>query len=176
MNLLKSAIILALITVTAALQTAAKDKKQKEQNAPNAPKTAVVAVAEPQVETTITPPEAPAPELQGALTWQEKRLIREYVEGSAIVTPRGRTAHKLPPGLAGRVDPGVQLEAGWEKKLLRGEVLTQPVFSQCKSLPREIAVRLPSPQAGTILLALEGRIIRVVQKTRQILDVYDLTR
>jgi len=195
MNVLKSAIILALITVTAVLDTAAKDKKQKEQNASktpvaeqNAPKTAVAAVAQPQVnapktaaapaaqpqvETTTTAPEAPSPELYGAITWQEKRLVREYIEGAAASTPRGRTAHKLSAELAGAVDPGVQLESGWEKKLLRGEILTLPVFSQCKPLPREIAVRLPAAPAGTVLVALEGRIIRLVRQTRQILDVYD---
>jgi hypothetical protein len=32
---------------------------------------------------------------------------------------------------------------------------------------------MPAAPAGTVLVALEGRVIRLAQQTRQILDVYD---
>src|SRR4051812_30398736 len=132
MNIVKSSIILALITVTAALQSAAKDKKQRDSKGP---KDEAVAVAQPQVEASVSAPEAPLAPPPGALTLREKRIIQDYVEGSAVVTPRGRATHRLPASLVGKTQEGVQLPPGWQKTVHRGAILPQPVFSQCQLLP-----------------------------------------
>jgi hypothetical protein len=173
MNIVKSSIILALITVTAALQTAAKDKKQKDSKGP---KDEAVAVAQPQVEASVSAPEGPASPPPGALTMREKRIIQDYVEGSAVVTPRGRASHRLPASLVGKTEEGVQLPPGWQKTVYRGAILPLPIFTQSQALPREITVRLPAQPPGTQLVAVQGYIVRIVEKTHEILDVYNVTR
>ena len=103
----------------------------------------------------------------------EREAIRAYVHSCSVATP-GKKAKGLPPGLAKKVAAGGELPPGWQKKCVRGEVLPAVVFKHCHPLPHEILVKLPPPPHGTIMVAIDGKIVRLAKATHEILDVFDL--
>ena len=107
------------------------------------------------------------------ITPAEQEIIRGYCVQFQQPGKKGKKAKSLPPGLAKKVARGDKLPPGWEKKLVKNEMMPEPVFKECRPLPREIVVKLPVPPPETILRAIEGRIVRLHEKTREILDVFD---
>jgi hypothetical protein len=103
---------------------------------------------------------------------QERQVIQNYV--TDYNSKPGKKDKGLPPGLAKKVARGGKLPPGWQKKCVRGEIMPEPVFKQCRPLPPEIIVKLPPPPVGTILITVEGKIVRLAKATREILDVFDL--
>jgi hypothetical protein len=168
MKTLTTSTLVLLVALTAALPSFGKDKKKKVTD--QSEQWEKIGAATPV-------PSEPAGRTQPAytITFQEKRLIRDYCQSTAVTTPRGRTAHKLPPGLAKRIDRG-DLPPGWQKKICVGQVIPEPVLQECAPLPREITVRLPKPPLGTITVAVEGRIVRLMETTHEILDVFELAK
>jgi hypothetical protein len=108
----------------------------------------------------------------------ERQIIREWVVSHSDDNGRGKkNGHKgkpLPPGLAKKVARGEGLPPGWQKKIVKGEVMHAEVYRQCHPLPDEVIVRLPPPPAGTILVTIDGRVIRLAKATLEILDVFDV--
>lgn len=86
----------------------------------------------------------------------------------------GKKPKGLPPGLAKKVERGGKLPPSWEKKCIQGEIMPPEVFKACKPLPKEVIVKLPPPPPGTILVAIEGKVARLMKATHEILDVFDL--
>jgi hypothetical protein len=110
------------------------------------------------------------------ITTHERQVIREYV---VVHSDKGKHGKKgkeksLPPGLAKKVARGGSLPPGWQKKLARGEIMSAEVYRQCDPLPDEVIVRLPSPPAGTILVTIDGKVVRLARATLEILDVFDV--
>jgi hypothetical protein len=103
----------------------------------------------------------------------ERDVIRSYVR-TRVEAPKGKKAKGLPPGLAKKVAAGGELPPGWQKKCVRGEILPIEVHKHCRPLPAEIVVKLPAPPAGTILVAIDGKVVRLAKATREILDVFDV--
>jgi hypothetical protein len=60
------------------------------------------------------------------------------------------------------------------KKIARGEVLPQTVYAQAQPLPEVVIRKLPPPPAGTILVTLDGKVLRLLEATRTIVDVFEL--
>ena len=108
----------------------------------------------------------------GGLTFsvQERRVIEQEFE----VYKKGKKGKSLPPGLQKKLDRGGKLPPGWEKKLNRGEVIPVEVYRETHPVPREIIARLPTPPHGTVLVTIHGKILRVLEKTREIVDVFDI--
>jgi hypothetical protein len=103
----------------------------------------------------------------------EKQVIREYVNNCE--TPhKGKKSKGLPPGLAKKVAHGGDLPPGWQKKCVRGEILSEELYKQSHSLPQGLIVKLPPPPVGTITVAISGKIVRLAKATREILDVFDV--
>lgn len=172
MKTLSTSIIVAVITLTAALPGFAKDKKDKKSK-----KEKDQTEQWEKIGAATPVPSEPAGRTQPTfvITTQERTLIRDYCRSTAVTSPRGRTAHKLPPGLAKRISRA-DLPLGWQKKICVGQVVPEPVLQECEPLPREITVRLPKPPMGTITVAVEGRIVRLMEATHEILDVFELAR
>ena len=70
--------------------------------------------------------------------------------------------------------PDKALPPGWQKKIARGEVLPQTVYAQAQPLPEVVIRKLPPPPAGTILVTLDGKVVRLLEATRTIVDVFEL--
>jgi len=93
---------------------------------------------------------------------------RDEIESYYDNHPEERRA--LPPGLAkqGKIPPG------WRKKLARGQRIPDDVWVHRVPLPRDIVIRLPPPPPGVIHVRIEDRILRVVEKTHELLDEFGL--
>jgi len=91
----------------------------------------------------------------------EKSVIQGYVAGY-------HRGHGLPPGLAKKVAAGGDLPPGWQKKCIVGDIMPLVVFEACHPLPMEIQVKMPPPPPDTTLVAVDGRVFRVCNKTHKI--------
>lgn len=80
----------------------------------------------------------------------------------------------LPNGLQKKVARGGQLPPGWEKKLKKGEVLDPAVVSRGMPVPERVRVTLPLGDKGSIDITLDGKVIRLHERTRKILDVFEV--
>ncbi|MEW6306310.1 MAG: hypothetical protein AB1705_22820 [Verrucomicrobiota bacterium] len=105
------------------------------------------------------------------ITTEERQVIETYVKGFS-----GKKAKNLPPGLQKKVARGGNLPPGWQKKLARGEVMSAEVFKVCTPLPAEVVVKLPPPPKGVITVTIEGKVVRLLEATREILDVFEVGR
>ncbi len=82
--------------------------------------------------------------------------------------------HKpLPPGLQKKVARGGELPPGWQKKLARGEVLPAEVYGAGQPISAADGQRwqLPADPKGTVTIDVDGEVVRVVQNTREIIDI-----
>ena len=71
----------------------------------------------------------------------------------------------LPPGLAKNVARGKPLPPGWQKKLSRGDVLDSDIYARGKLV-------VPLGKDGSITIEVEGTLIKLEERTREILDIH----
>lgn len=71
---------------------------------------------------------------------------------------------QLPPGLQKKLARGGELPPGWEKKLRPGEPLDNDVYSAAN-------IVAPLDQHGVITVEIEGRIIRLIEASREIIAI-----
>ena len=111
-------------------------------------------------------------------TPEEMFTIRGYFRDSPMPATAesapGKKKKTLPPGLQKKVERGGELPPGWQKKIARGEVLDAQVYRHSRPLPPELSKRLPPQPSGTIVITVEGKVVRLVEATLTILDVFDL--
>lgn len=175
MNIVKTSALLVLMALTTTFQTEGKDKKGKKEPAERTvaarTEAAVAPTAATAVVPTALPPQEEAPSV--LITPEEKRVIRKCIAGDATTTPRGQTYTRPRP--LDRAEPSA-LPVGWQKKAKRGEVMPEAFLNECRPLPREISAKLPAAPRGTILVALDGKVVRLMAATREILDIFDPSR
>ncbi len=135
------------------------------------------------------PPSVPAPTRESPrpddpaagrhlFTSEETLTIRAYFGTNPLPAPAepppGKKPKPLPPGLQKKVDRGGELPPGWQKKVIRGEVLDARVYRHSLPLPPDLMKRLPPQPGGTIVITVEGKVVRLLEATLTILDVFDL--
>jgi hypothetical protein len=59
------------------------------------------------------------------------------------------------------------LPPGWQKKLVKGEVLEEPIYKKSE-------VVIPVDSEGLLTVRVEGKLIRLIEATREIVDIVDL--
>ena len=99
------------------------------------------------------------------LSTREREVCQAYANANA---------KSLPPGLAKKVARGKELPPGWQKKLAVGKPMPEEVFKVACPLPKDLIVKLPPSPVGTITVAVEGKIVRLMEKSKEILDILDL--
>jgi hypothetical protein len=106
---------------------------------------------------------------------EEKGLITQFFQAywGEEAEASGRAAN-LPPGLQKKVARGKALPPGWQKKLNPGEVMDDDVFKVAVELPDELKKKLPKQADDTMLIRVEGKVVRVLKATKEILDVFDI--
>src|SRR5262249_13165462 len=149
--------VLGLVLVTT---TQAKSAKTPQQQAP--PPAPAVAVPEQSwLQVDITP--------------LEKEIVQQHMADIHKMHRQKLAQGKiLSPGLTKKVPRGAALPPGWQKKIARGEVLPPAVYAQAQPLPDVVRRKLPSPPAGTILVTIDGKLVRLLEATHTILDVFEL--
>lgn len=70
----------------------------------------------------------------------------------------------LPPGLQKKVARGESLPPGWQKKLEPGKVMDRDVYDQAQVVHTD-AVK------GTITVSIDGKLVRLMKDTREIVDI-----
>jgi len=108
-----------------------------------------------------------------AFSDKERAILEDWQRGE---TGWKKSGKKLPPGLQKKVARGGELPPGWKKKLAIGEKLPEEYESEIESLPEEILARLPKTSAGTEILQIGDEIIRVVENTREIIDILGINQ
>jgi hypothetical protein len=104
----------------------------------------------------------------------ERVVIKQYFEHNPQAGHKVHKSKRLPPGLQKKAARGCDLPPGWQKKLGRGEVLDVTVYQQAERLPVELIRRLPPAPEGTVLIKVEGKVVRLYEATRTIIDVFDI--
>ncbi len=100
----------------------------------------------------------------------EIRIIRDYYHDHEN---EGKQK-QLPKGLQKKYQRTGELPPGWEMKLQRGEVLSEDVYRYGRPLPYDLRQRLPIGPVGSKIIEVEGKIIRVMENTREIIDILNL--
>jgi hypothetical protein len=140
---------------------AKSDKAPPKQTTPSAPSAAAAAPEQPWLQMEITP--------------LEKEIVKQHLADiRAVQSKKSGPDKALPPGLTKKVARSEQLPTGWQKKITRGEVLPPTVYAQAQPLPEVVIRKLPPPPAGTILVTLDGKVVRLLEGTRTIVDVFEL--
>jgi hypothetical protein len=99
---------------------------------------------------------------------KERAVLEDWQRGEAGWKKSGK---KLPPGLQKKVARGGELPPGWKKKLAVGDKLPEEYEAKAETLPEEILRRLPETEEGTEILRIGDEVIRVVENTREIIDI-----
>ncbi len=154
MRLFLLSVVFGVLLVTTA--QAKSDKVPPKKGTPPAASPSVAAPAASALEQ---------PWLQMEMTPLEKEIVKQHLADIRAVQSKKPTkkvarSEKLPPG--------------WQKKIARGEVLPQTVYAQAQPLPEVVIRTLPPPPAGTILVTLDGKVVRLLEATRTIVDVFEL--
>lgn len=103
---------------------------------------------------------------------REQALYAQYHEGSAGKKQGKNNAKALPPGLQKKSSS--RLPPGWERKLQRGQVLSPDLYALAEPLPPQLVAQLPIGPVGTLTVRVEGKLIRLLEATHEIIDILDL--
>lgn len=103
-----------------------------------------------------------------AMRWLVTLALICLVANPGLAAPAyGKGNEKpLPPGLAMKQARGGELPPGWQKKLAKGDVLDDEIYSAGK-------VVVPVGKDGSITIEVDGTRLRVNVETRTILDIFD---
>ena len=115
------------------------------------------------------------PWLKVKLTIPEKGILFRYADEINSVGRQNQTRN-LPPGLAKKGARGKRLPPGWERDLAAGRTFPQNVYEQSHPIPVHIIQQLPPQPQGTMLVTLNGKIVRLYEATKTIIDVLELDR
>ncbi len=141
------------------LVTTAQAKSEKAPPKKGTPPASSPSVAAPA-------PSAPEPPwVQMEMTPLEKEIVKQHLADIRAVQSKKPTK---------KVAPGAKLPPGWQKKIARGEVLPQTIYAQAQPLPEVVIRTLPPPPAGTMLVTLDGKVLRILEATHTIVDVFEL--
>jgi hypothetical protein len=132
--------------------------------------------ATPAAPSSAQATSAPEPSwLQMEITPLEKEIVKQHLADIRAAQSKKSGPDKAPPPVPTKtVARSEKLPTGWQKKITRGEVLPPTVYAQAQPLPEVVIRKLPPPPAGTILVTLDGKVVRLVESTRTIVDVFEL--
>lgn len=159
MKIIKIVGLICVAGLTAALPVSAKDKHSKRDR-------------EEDRENAQGNRNGHRSEGQRTFSDKERQTIQGYV--GRFGKQEGKHPRQLPPGLAKKVARGHTLPPRWEETCVRGQQMPVAVYRECRPLPRELAIQLPVPQVGTVTVAVGGKAVRLLEATREILDVFDV--
>ncbi len=108
------------------------------------------------------------------ITAEEKKIIKKYLKGVSKKKKNKVKKKTLPPGLAKKLTRGETLPPGWQMKVARGEVMDYEVYNNASHLSKELLRQLSSIPEGTVLLKVGNKIIKVIEASRKIVDLFEL--
>jgi len=96
-------------------------------------------------------------------------LLLSMSSGSVFATKvKEKNKHKqLPQGLQMKLDSGGSLPPGWQKKVVKGKILEEPIYNHSE-------VVIPLDSKGLLTVRVEGKLIQLIESTREIVEIVDL--
>ncbi len=83
---------------------------------------------------------------------------------TALADNKNGKEKSLPPGLEKRSEQGKPLPPGWQKKLHKGDRLADDIYVRGK-------IVVPLGTDGIVSIEVEGTLIKLHEKTREIIDI-----
>jgi Ni/Co efflux regulator RcnB len=108
------------------------------------------------------------------ITAKEREAIQAWYNSRPYISSESKKSRHLPPGLAKKVARGGSLPPGWQEKIVVGQPVPPEIYEHCEPLPKEVAIKLPVPPVGTVMVTVEGKVARILEATHEILDVFDV--
>lgn len=102
---------------------------------------------------------------------REKQLIRNFYNSNH---PSIHERRDPPPWLKEEAFTGGILPADWASRVQRLRVIPTDVYAGAMAIPPELLRRLPPQPAGTHLLEVGNRIVRIYNETRAVADYVQL--
>jgi len=93
-------------------------------------------------------------------------IIAMSLSFSGVAFAKNDKEKSLPPGLQKKENKGKPLPPGWQKKLAVGEILEQEVYKKGNVVVKDIG-------DGLITIKVEGKIIKLIENTREIVEILD---
>ena len=93
-------------------------------------------------------------------------LLLSLCSGSVFAANKNKDK-QLPQGLQMKLDRGGSLPPGWQRKLVKGAVLEESVYNHS-------VLVIPLDSKGLLTVRVEGKLIQLVEATREIIEVLDL--
>lgn len=164
MRLFMLFVVFGVLLVTTAQTKSAKAPPKKGTPSASSPSGAAPATSAPEDSW-----------LQMEITPLEKEIVKQHAADiRAMQSKKSRPDKASPSGRTKKAARSEKLPPGWQKKIARGAVLPQTVYAQAQPLPEVVMRKLPPPPAGTILVTLDGKVVRLLEATRTIVDVFEL--
>ena len=98
-----------------------------------------------------------------------RALIILLIAMVMIVAPvhaKKKNQKELPPGLQKKVERGDSLPPGWHKKLAKGKIIDRDIYKRG-------SIVAPSDPRGVVTIRIEDKFFRVIENTREILEILD---
>ena len=102
-----------------------------------------------------------------------KNILTVLISIGLLVSPlyahsdKTKTKAKiLPPGLQKKLQKGQSLPPGWQKKLMVGVRLEPAIYEHGD-------VVVPLDSKGLLTIRLEGKLVRLVEATREIVEILE---
>lgn len=99
---------------------------------------------------------------------RERQVLKDY---RSETQDKKKKQKKLPKGLQKKLDRGGSLPPGWQKKLKTGSVIDRDTYRHARPLPDSVVARLPMGPSGTVIVEIEGEIVRLAEATLTIIDI-----
>jgi hypothetical protein len=93
-------------------------------------------------------------------------LLLSLCSGSVFAASKNKDK-QLPQGLQMKLDRGGSLPPGWQRELVKGEIMGEPIYSHSE-------VVIPLDSKGLLTVRVEGKLIQLVEATREIIEIVDL--
>ncbi len=96
-----------------------------------------------------------------------KMVVVSLLAVGLIIAPAHAKKGKnktLPPGLQKKAEQGKSLPPGWQKKLSKGQVIDRDIYVGGKIIA-------PLDPLGIVTIKIDDRILRVMDKSRRIVDI-----
>ena len=91
-------------------------------------------------------------------------FVASMALASTNVQAKPDKSKKLPPGLQKKVASGQALPPGWQKKLAVGQRMDKAVYDHGQ-------VVVPLDKKGILTMRVEGKLVRLVNATREIVEI-----
>ncbi len=108
------------------------------------------------------------------ITQEEKKVITKYLKRVSAKKKHKIKRKSLPPGLAKKLARGGTLPPSWQMKVARGEVMDYEAYNNASPLPEELLRKLSTIPEGTVLLQVGDKIVKVIEASRKIVDLFEI--